>query len=239
MLTVLLPPISGQVRPRGWTVPEVAPRRARARQQPPHRVRLGHRAQDPAQAPAAFTDQHLDREHPAQQRGARSAERARSSGLLDSTPAPLHSEAPRAWCIERTCRPFVPGLAIGLFKSRGHLGRRPHGHRVRHTIPARDLLSADARGLGMSALEDPSTCPRWHHHALAPGRDSATGASWRFPPDQPRRGPPRSSVRTGGTPGGTRPSPWVLLRHTRNRKGLFNSPRRTRRSLRWRVTERD
>ena len=61
-------------------------------------------------------------------------------------------------------------------------------------------------------LEDPGSLPRWDHRVLAPGRDTATRPS---SSSSAPLWPSRVSVRTGGTPGGTRPSPSVLLGHTR------------------------
>ena len=43
------------------------------REEPPHRVGLGHRAEDPPRAAAAGTNQDLDREHPAEEPGPRPA----------------------------------------------------------------------------------------------------------------------------------------------------------------------
>jgi hypothetical protein len=55
-------------------MPDGSPRRRlrsqpQRHQHPPHRVGLGHRAQDPPRASAALTYQHLDREHPADEPG--------------------------------------------------------------------------------------------------------------------------------------------------------------------------
>jgi hypothetical protein len=74
------------------------------REEPPHRVGLGHRAQDPARAGTAIAGQDVDREHAAQQPGdrkataeeaqevkrwlvsiaQRTAEAAKEGGVLDS-----------------------------------------------------------------------------------------------------------------------------------------------------------
>jgi hypothetical protein len=42
---------------------------AECREEPPHGVGFGHRAEDPPRAPAALTDQDLDREHAAEETG--------------------------------------------------------------------------------------------------------------------------------------------------------------------------
>ena len=41
------------------------------REEPPHRMGLGHRAEDPPRAGTAGTDEDLDRKHAAEQRGGR------------------------------------------------------------------------------------------------------------------------------------------------------------------------
>jgi hypothetical protein len=38
-------------------------------QEPPHRLRLGHRAHDPARARTARTDEDVNRDHPADKKG--------------------------------------------------------------------------------------------------------------------------------------------------------------------------